>query len=198
MYLVKIIFIVGLFLFVVVQVYNVLEFFQLENNLEEFYVVIEILMGGIIKYEIDVKMGFIVVDCFQLMLVVYLVNYGLLIQLLVGDGDLLDVVFYICVLMVLGMLIKLWVIGVLKMIDGGEKDDKIIVVLVSKIDLIYDDIKIIFDLLKIEQQWLEVFFWVYKELLEGCKKVELVGFNDVVVVKQEIKLVWEVWKVKNL
>ncbi len=64
------------------------------------------------------------------------------------------------------------------MVDGGEKDDKIIAVPASKIDPTYDDIKTISDLPKIEQQRLEAFFRVYKELPEGRKKVELAGFNE--------------------
>ncbi len=83
-----------------------------------------------------------------------------------------------------GTLIKLRPIGVLKMIDGGEKDDKIIAVPASKIDPTYDDIKTITDLPKIEQQRLEAFFRVYKELPEGRKKVELAGFNDAAAAKQ--------------
>ena len=61
----------------------------------------------------------------------------------------------------------------------------------------YDDIKTISDLPKIEQQRLEAFFRVYKELPEGRKKVELAGFNDAAAAKQEIKSAWEAWKAKN-
>ncbi|EMS8649940.1 inorganic diphosphatase [Klebsiella pneumoniae] len=119
------------------------------------------------------------------------------IQSLAGDGDPLDVVFYTRAPMAPGTLIKLRAIGVLKMIDGGEKDDKIIAVPASKIDPTYDDIKTISDLPKIEQQRLEAFFRVYKELPEGRKKVELAGFNDAAAAKQEIKSAWEAWKAKN-
>ena len=50
------------------------------------------------------------------------------------------------------------------------KDDKIIAVPASKIDPTYDDIKTISDLPKIEQQRLEAFFRVCKELPEGRKR----------------------------
>lgn len=147
-----------------------LEFPQPENNPEEFYAVTEIPTGGIIKYETDAKTGFIVADRFQSMPVAYPANYGSLTQSLAGDGDPLDVVFYTRAPMAPGTLIKLRAIGVLKMIDGGEKDDKIIAVPASKIDPTYDDIKTISDLPKIEQQRLEAFFRVYKELPEGRKR----------------------------
>lgn len=67
----------------------------------------------------------------------------------------------------------------------------------SKIDPTYDDIKELSDLPKIEQQRLEAFFRVYKELPEGRKKVELNGFNDAATAKQEIKQAWDAWKAKN-
>lgn len=182
MHLVKTILTACLLLSAAAQAHNVLEFPQPENNPEEFYAVTEIPTGGIIKYETDAKTGFIVADRFQSMPVAYPANYGSLTQSLAGDGD---------------PLIKLRAIGVLKMIDGGEKDDKIIAVPASKIDPTYDDIKTISDLPKIEQQRLEAFFRVYKELPEGRKKVELAGFNDAAAAKQEIKSAWEAWKAKN-
>ncbi|MVY96259.1 inorganic diphosphatase, partial [Enterobacteriaceae bacterium 8376wD7] len=129
--------------------------------------------------------GFIVAARFQSMPVAYPANYGSLTQSLAGDGDPLDVVFYTRAPMAPGTLIKLRPIGVLKMIDGGEKDDKIIAVPASKIDPTYDDIKTISDLPKIEQQRLEAFFRVYKELPEGRRQVELAGFNDAAAAKQE-------------
>lgn len=197
MHLVKTILTAGLLLSAAAQAHNVLEFPQPENNPEEFYAVTEIPTGGIIKYETDAKTGFIVADRFQSMPVAYPANYGSLTQSLAGDGDPLDVVFYTRAPMAPGTLIKLRAIGVLKMIDGGEKDDKIIAVPASKIDPTYDDIKTISDLPKIEQQRLEAFFRVYKELPEGRKKVELAGFNDAAAAKQEIKSAWEAWKAKN-
>ena len=187
MHLVKTILTAGLLLSAAAQAHNVLEFPQPENNPEEFYAVTEIPTGGIIKYETDAKTGFIVADRFQSMPVAYPANYGSLTQSLAGDGDPLDVVFYTRAPMAPGTLIKLRAIGVLKMIAGGEKDDKIIAVPASKIDPTYDDIKTISDLPKIEQQRLEAFFRVYKELTEGRKKVELAGFNDAAAAKQEIK-----------
>mgnify|MGYP000060560959 CR=1 FL=1 len=128
MHLVKTILTAGLLLSAAAQAHNVLEFPQPENNPEEFYAVTEIPTGGIIKYETDAKTGFIVADRFQSMPVAYPANYGSLTQSLAGDGDPLDVVFYTRAPMAPGTLIKLRPIGVLKMVDGGEKDDKIIAV----------------------------------------------------------------------
>ena len=175
---------------------NILDFPQPENNPEEFYALTEIPAGGIIKYETDAKTGFIFADRFQSMPVAYPANYGSLTQSLGGDNDPLDVIFYTRAPMAPGTLIKLRPIGVLKMIDGGESDDKIVAVPASKIDPTYDDIKSMADLPKLEQQRLEAFFRVYKQLPEGRKKVELNGFGDAAAAKTEIKAAYDAYKAK--
>ncbi|MGG7446939.1 inorganic diphosphatase [Kosakonia oryzendophytica] len=197
MHLVKKFLAVSLFLSAYAQADNILEFPQPKNNPDEFYAVTEIPAGSMIKYETDAKTGFIVVDRFQSMPVAYPANYGSLTQSLAGDGDPLDVIFYTRAPLAPGTLIKLRPIGVLKMVDGGETDDKIVAVPASKIDPTYDDIKTVTDLPKIEQDRLEAFFRVYKQLPDGRKKVELNGFNDADTAKQEIKAAWDAWKAKN-
>lgn len=180
-----------------VQAQNVLDFPQPEKMPEEFYVVTEIPAGGTIKYETDAKTGFIVADRFQSMPVAYPANYGSLTQSLGGDNDPLDVIFYTRAPLQPGTLIKLRAIGVLKMIDGGEVDDKIVAVPASKIDPTYDDIKEISDLPRIEQQRLEAFFRVYKQLPDGRKKVELNGFEDAAKARAEIKQAFDAYNAKQ-
>ncbi|WP_312836774.1 inorganic diphosphatase [Pantoea sp.] len=180
-----------------VQAQNVLDFPQPENNPDEFYAVTEIPAGGIIKYETDAKTGFIVTDRFQSMPVAYPANYGSLTQSLGGDNDPLDVIFYTRAPMQPGTLIKLRPIGVLKMIDGGEVDDKVVAVPANKIDPTYDEIQAISDLPKIEQERLQAFFRVYKQLPDGRKKVELNGLQDAATAKTEIKKAYDAWKAKQ-
>ncbi|MCG7365744.1 inorganic diphosphatase [Pantoea sp. ACRSH] len=180
-----------------VQAHNVLDFPQPDNVPDEFYAVTEIPAGGTIKYETDAKTGFIVADRFQSMPVAYPANYGSLTQSLGGDNDPLDVIFYSRAPLQPGTLIKLRPIGVLKMIDGGEVDDKIVAVPTSKIDPTYDDIKSMSDLPKMEQARLEAFFRVYKQLPEGRKKVELNGFESAEVAKSEIKKAFDAYKAKQ-
>lgn len=180
-----------------VQAQNVLDFPQPDNVPDEFYAVTEIPAGGTIKYETDAKTGFIVADRFQSMPVAYPANYGSLTQSLGGDNDPLDVIFYTRAPLQPGTLIKLRAIGVLKMIDGGEVDDKIVAVPTSKIDPTWDDIKSMSDLPKIEQARLEAFFRVYKQLPDGRKKVELNGFESVDVAKSEIKKAFDAYKAKQ-
>ncbi|KJV46991.1 potassium ABC transporter ATPase [Pantoea sp. BL1] len=180
-----------------VQAQNVLDFPQPEKVPDEFYAVTEIPAGGMIKYETDAKTGFIVADRFQSMPVAYPANYGSLTQSLGGDGDPLDVIFYTRAPLQPGTLIKLRPIGVLKMIDGGEVDDKIVAVPTSKIDPTDDDIKEMKDLPKMEQERLQAFFRVYKQLPDGRKKVELNGFEDAAKAKAEIKQAFDAYKAKQ-
>ncbi|KGT91948.1 inorganic diphosphatase [Enterobacter cancerogenus] len=180
-----------------VQAQNVLDFPQPEKVPDEFYAVTEIPAGGMIKYETDAKTGFIVADRFQSMPVAYPANYGSLTQSLGGDGDPLDVIFYTRAPLQPGTLIKLRPIGVLKMIDGGEVDDKIVAVPTSKIDPTYDDIKEMKDLPKMEQERMEAFFRVYKQLPDGRKKVELNGFEDAAKARAEIKQAFDAYKAKQ-
>lgn len=67
----------------------------------------------------------------------------------------------------------------------------------SKIDPTYDDIKEISDLPRIEQQRLEAFFRVYKQLPDGRKKVELNGFEDAAKARAEVKQAFDAYKAKQ-
>lgn len=143
----------------------------------EFFTVIEIPQGSFTKYEIDKDTGYVLVDRYQSMPVVYPANYGSIPSSLAGDGDPLDGIVYTREPIVPGAVIKVRAIGVLNMIDGGEEDSKIVTVPVSDVDPYYDDIQDIADLPEIERQRLEAFFRVYKQLPEGRKVVELNGFS---------------------
>ncbi|WP_206352297.1 inorganic diphosphatase [Tautonia rosea] len=144
----------------------------------ELFAVIEIPAGSMIKYEIDPEYGLPVVDRFQSMPVAYPANYGCFSQTLAGDDDPLDVLVFTRSPVVPGALIRVRPIGVLRSVDGGEQDDKIVAVPTSKIDPTYDEIETIDDLPALERQRLEAFFRVYKELPAGRKIVELNGFGN--------------------
>lgn len=173
---------------------NILDFPQPDGHPEAFYAVTEIPAGGIIKYETDAKTGFIIADRFQSMPVAYPANYGSITQSLAGDGDPLDVIFYTRAPLYPGTLIKLRAIGVLKMIDGGESDDKIVAVPASDIDPTWDEVKTLEDLPKIERERLQAFFRVYKALPQGRKQVELNGFDDAAAARKEIQNSLAAWQ----
>ena len=91
-------------------------------------VVIEVPKGSKVKYELDKKSGLINVDRILFSSVVYPANYGFIPRTYCGDHDPLDVlvlgqepIFPLSIMMVKP-------IGVMKMIDQGEEDDKVIAV----------------------------------------------------------------------
>ncbi|MDM9625336.1 inorganic diphosphatase [Rhizobium sp. S152] len=163
-----------------------LDFPQSEPDGKEFYTAIEIPQGSFTKYEIDADTGHLVVDRYQSMPVVYPANYGSITSSLGGDGDPLDALVYTREPVVPGAIIKVRPIGVLKMIDGGEVDDKIVAVPASDIDPTYDKIKEVTDLAEIEQQRLQAFFRVYKQLPDKRKVVELNGFENAEKAQAEV------------
>jgi inorganic pyrophosphatase len=142
-------------------------------------VVIEIPAGSFTKYELDAKTGLLFVDRFQSMPVVYPTNYGSIPSTVGPDGDPLDALVITRQPIYPGALIRVRPIGILKMIDGGDVDDKIVAVPISKLDPTYDEIKTVDDLPAIERARIEQFFAVYKKLPDGRKVVEMKGYDGV-------------------
>lgn len=144
----------------------------------EFNTLIEIPAGEITKYEVDADTGHLIVDRYMSMPVAYPTNYGSIPSSLGGDGDPLDALVITRVPVVPGAIIRVRAIGIMKMIDGGEQDDKIVAVPVSDVDPTYDAIREMDDLPEMERSRLEAFFRVYKDLPEGSKVIELGGYDS--------------------
>lgn len=143
----------------------------------EVLLAVEIPAGSFTKYEIG-EDGLTYVDRFQSMPVVYPANYGSLPRTLAGDNDPLDALVLTREPLHPGTLIRFRPIGYLRMVDGGEADEKIIGVPTDKIDPGYASIRDIEDLPEIERARIEAFFRVYKDLPAGRKTVELDGYAD--------------------
>ena len=143
-----------------------------------FLMVVEIPAGGFTKYEIDKVSGLMRVDRFLQAPVVYPANYGTLPSTLAGDGDPLDALVITREPIVPGALIQARAIGVLRMKDAGDADDKIIAVPASAVDPFYDGILTISDLPAAQVQQIETFFRVYKQSQDGTTPVVLDGFGD--------------------
>lgn len=90
--------------------------------------IIEIPRGSRAKYEIDKESGLIKLDRVLYASMYYPLNYGFIPQTLGEDNDPLDIVVLTQVSVVPRCLIPCQVIGVMRMIDKGEADDKIIAV----------------------------------------------------------------------
>jgi inorganic pyrophosphatase len=168
---------------------------QPDNAPQDVHMAVEIPAGSFTKYEINDE-GLVFVDRFQSMPVVYPANYGSLPRTLAGDNDPLDGLVLTREALHPGVLIKFRPIGYLKMIDGGEADEKIIGVPSSDIDPSYDSIREIDDLPAIERQRIEAFFRVYKQLPEGRKKVELSGFGNAAEARQLIQTALDSYRQK--
>ncbi len=153
---------------------------------EEVLLAVEIPAGSFTKYEIGDD-GLVYVDRFQSMPVAYPANYGSMPRTLAGDNDPLDALVLTRAPLHPGTLIRFRPIGVLRMVDDGEADEKIIGVPIDKIDPTYADIGDIGDLPAIERERIEAFFRVYKDLPKGRNPVTLDGYGDAAAAKTVIR-----------
>ncbi len=153
---------------------------------DEVVLAVEIPAGSITKYEIN-EQGLVYVDRFQSMPVAYPANYGSLPRTLAGDGDPLDALVLTREPLHPGVLLKFRPIGVLRMLDDGEHDEKIIGVPTDKVDPTYAGIRDLADLPEIERQRIEAFFRVYKDLPKGRNPVQLNGYGDAQEAKRLIR-----------
>ena len=144
---------------------------------EEVLLAVEIPAGSMTKYEINEE-GLVFVDRFQSMPVAYPANYGSMPRTLAGDGDPLDALVLTREPLHPGVLVKFRPIGVLRMLDDGKHDEKIIGVPTDKVDATYAGIRDLTDLPQIERDRIEAFFRVYKDLPKGRNPVQLNGYGD--------------------
>jgi inorganic pyrophosphatase len=98
---------------------------------QEYSAIIEIPFGSSVKYELDKSSGLIKLDRVLYSAVYYPANYGFIPQTLAEDDDPLDVLVLCQETVVPLTLIKARTIGLMTMIDAGERDHKIIAVAVD-------------------------------------------------------------------
>lgn len=95
---------------------------------DKFEALIEIPKGSKSKYELDKETGLLRLDRVLYTSTVYPANYGFIPRTLAADGDPLDVLV-LCTDPTYPMtLVTCLPIGVIKMTDNGEQDEKIIAV----------------------------------------------------------------------
>jgi inorganic pyrophosphatase len=90
--------------------------------------IIEIPKGSRAKYEIDKPTGLLKLDRVLFSSVYYPANYGFIPQSFGDDNDPLDILVLSQIEIVPCCIVYAKVIGVMRMIDGGLGDDKIIAV----------------------------------------------------------------------
>ena len=97
-------------------------------SVNQFEALVEIPKGCKVKYELDKETGLLRMDRVLYTSTVYPANYGFIPHTLADDGDPLDVLI-LCNEVIYPMtLVTCMPIGVIKMTDGGELDEKIIAV----------------------------------------------------------------------
>lgn len=129
---------------------------------EKFTAVIEISKGSNCKYELDKSTGLLRLDRVLYTSTHYPANYGFIPRTFADDSDPLDVLVICSVAIQPMTLIDVVPIGVMRMIDSGAIDDKILAVPIS--DPTYNHINSIQELPSHIFDEIMHFFKVYKQL----------------------------------
>lgn len=157
---------------------HVLETFDEDGNLN---MLVEIPCGTINKYEYVTEANIIKLDRVNPARIPYPVEYGLIPKTWDKDNDLLDVMSLISYPTFPGCLIAGRIIGIMYFEDGGETDDKVLVVPAD--DFHYKNIKSIEDVSMTKKLEIEFFWKHYKDVLSNLKQktisTEIKGWGNV-------------------
>lgn len=124
--------------------------------------IIEIPKNSRAKYELDKASGMLILDRVLYSSINYPANYGFIPQTYCDDNDPLDILVLSQIEVVPMCIVEAKVIGVMRMIDQGEMDDKIIAVAAN--DMSVNHFNEIEDLPVHWIKELRSFFENYKEL----------------------------------
>ena len=136
--------------------------------------IIEIPKDSVAKYELDKETGMLKLDRFLYSAAHYPGDYGFVPQTLWDDNDPLDIIILTGRPVHPMTLAEVRVIGVLRMIDGEEKDDKIIGVYDH--DPRFDEYEDLGDIPGHTLKELKYFFEKYKQLQgKTCEVPKILG-----------------------
>lgn len=150
----------------------------------DFIAVVEISKGSKKKYELDKETGFIILDRILYTSTHYPANYGFVARTYGDDKDPLDVLILCSEPIEPLALVRCYPIGVIRMIDNGANDEKIIAIPYN--DPTYNMYKDISDLPSHLFDEMSHFFSVYKAL-EGKQT----AVNEVSGREEAIKVITE-------
>ena len=148
----------------------------------EINVLVEIPKGSRNKYELDKKTGMFKLDRTLYSPMIYPGDYGLVPQTHYDDGDPLDVLILGNEPTFTGCIVEVRPIGIFRMLDKGDHDDKILAVPVGN-----PYFKSFHDLIDVPPHFVDEvahFFQVYKDL-EGHRTQPL-GWEPVDVARKQI------------
>jgi inorganic pyrophosphatase len=151
-------------------------------------IIIEIQKGkGKNKYEMDKKSGCLVLDRVNATTLGYPADYGYIPNTLCEDGDPLDALLVIDESVPHGVIVPARPIGVLNMIDDGEKDEKLICVPAN--DITKSHIKEVEDLGSDFKKIVEHFYSHYKDWKNNWQgsPVSFDGWGDSKTAKEVIE-----------
>ena len=137
-------------------------------------VIVEIPKGSKNKYEIDKETGLIKLDRAMKTSQDYPFDYGFVPQSLWEDGDALDVVLLTTYPLEVGILVEARPVAVMRMVDCGEGDYKVIAV--PKSDPRWDEVQDLSDINAHTLKEIQHFFETYKSIEKG-KVVLVKGFK---------------------
>ncbi len=148
--------------------------------------IIEIPKNTRAKYELDKESGLLKLDRVLYASMYYPANYGFIPQTYCDDKDPLDILVLSSITIQPLCLVEAKVIGVMRMVDGDEKDDKIIAV--ASNDMSVNHIDNVTELPRHFFRELRNFFEDYKKLEQKHVIVEEFQKKDIAlqVVKQSI------------
>lgn len=155
---------------------------------KSFEALIEIPKGSKTKYELDKETGLLKIDRVLYTSTVYPSNYGFIPRTLADDGDPLDVLV-LCNEAIYPMtLVNCYPIGVIKMIDSGALDEKIIAIPFK--DPTYNGYYDIQELPKHIFEEMMHFFEVYKTLEHKKTTVREIAHREdaIEIIKKCIKV----------
>ncbi len=150
---------------------------------DEIYAVVEIPQGSRNKYEYEKDIGTYMLDRVLPGPQHYPAEYGFIPQALYDDGDPLDAIVLMNDATFVGCIIEARPVGLMKMTDTGEKDDKVLAVPVESPH--HDHIEDIDDVPPHTKKELVEFFETYKRMNEK-KHVEVHGWEDSEAAKEAI------------
>lgn len=160
----------------------------------EVHCLVEIPKGGTNKYEYDQKLGVFRLDRVLYNAVFYPTEYGIIPQTGQQDGDPLDIMVLSSFSTFPGCLLVCRPIGMLRLTDTNEKDNKVIAV--PSDDPRFNEVKELDDLHRHLKKEIANFWENYSEL-QPNKKIKIDGWSGREVAYQQIRQAIDYYRQKH-